>query len=440
MKKKTITIFSHPGNLYIGSDNMGFGNITYNETVKSLANAQVSRMVNPYYKFSTKKPTKVTYWNINNKHTTLDAGKRDTYDQLGNKSPLRYNRIKDFMIYGFPRTQIEMELNEYGVEAQEIGGEILILPRTIIPQVDDVFTVDYLTKPYMFRIVKVTIDNLEIPGKANFYKCNFILDNTREDWLASINGRQLVKKLKFKIVNVGTNSTCIISEEEDEVLSKLSTLYEKLRGYYIELFYRDNIQTFIYSYLDNQFIYDPYLIEFIIRNGLFNSDDELKYMYVEQAVHTSSTFTLEYNRTIFKDIEDKNSQLHTNSAYMIPVHDPNSLLVDRMEDYLQLSVNLMDKPNSDPVNQLNNNLFDHIQENTPFDEENEANHVLYWNIIINYMNQDEFSITAKQLESLERLKYRYILQQYMNNIQKEENTESEEEASAYLENCFAVGK
>lgn len=432
---------------------MAFGTITYNTIVSSLTATQVSRMSNPYYKFNRKSPTTVTYYNINNKHTTLDAGKRDVYDQLGDKSPLRYNRVKNFIIYGFPRIETQLELQEYGVESQEIGGEILILPRTIIPQVDDVFTVDYLTKPYMFRIIQVTIDNLEIPGNANFYKCNFILDNTREDWLQSINSRQLINKYKFKIANVGTNITCLLSEEEDYALSKLQSLYDKLRGYYIELFYRQNIQTFVFNYLDNQYVYDPYLIEFIIRNGLLNSDDELKYLFVSQAVHTSSTFTLEYNRTIFKDIEDKNSQLHTNSAYMLPVHDPNSLLVDRMEDYLQLSVNLMDKHNSNPVNQLNNNLFAHIQENTPFNEEDEVNQVLYWNMIVNYMNQDEFSITAKQLESLDKLKYRYckdlyyeipiilyIIKWYMNNMQKDETIEDENNANIYLEKCFSVGQ
>ena len=69
------------------------------------------------------------------------------------------------------------------------------------------------------------------------------------------------------------------------------------------------------------------------------------------------------------------------------------------------------------------------------------------------MNQDELSITARQLESLEKMKFRYckdlyyelpiimyIMKWYMSNLQKEESTESEEEASAYLENCFAVGK
>lgn len=432
---------------------MAFGQITYNTMVDSLSQAQISRMSNPYYKWISRKPTIVTYWNINNKHTTLDSGKKDIYDQLGNKSPLRFNRIKDFVIYGFPKTQVEMELQEYGVEAQEIGGEILILPRTIIPQVDDIFTVDYFNKPYMFRIVKCTIDNLEIPGGANFYKCNFILDNTREDWLQSINGKQLVKKLKFKISNVGTNSTCILTEEEDAALSKLSELYEKLRGYYIELFWRDNIQTFVYNYTNGQYIYDPYIIEFIIRNSLFYSEDELKYLFVDHAIHTSGTFAIEYNRTIFKNIENKNPKLHTNSAYSIPVHDPNSLLVDRMEDYLQLSVNLIDKNNSDPINQLNNNLFDHIQENTPFDENNDANHVIYWNIIINYLNQDNFCITLPEIESLEKIKFRYckdlfyeipiilyIIKIYMNHLQKSDETTTEEDANVYLENCFSIGK
>ena len=125
-----------------------------------------------------------------------------------------------------------------------------------------------------------------------------------------------------------------------------------------------------------------------------------------------------------------------------------------MEDYLQLSVNLIDKHNSDPVNQLNNNLFDHIQENTPFDENNEANHVIYWNIIVNYLNQEDFMITIPELNSLEKIKFRYckdlfyeipillyIIKAYMNNLQKKEDTTSiESDANTYLENCFSIGK
>ena len=438
---------------------MGFGEITYNSMVNSLSNAQMDRLANPYYKWIQQKPQIVTYWNINNKRTTLDPGMTDSYDQLGNKSSFRYNRIKNFILYGISRTRVEMELQDYGVESAEIGGECLVLPNTIIPQPNDYFQLDILgNQPYLFRIVQVTVDNLETPGnnrETNFYKCRYLLDNSRQDWLESLNGRQLVKKFVFKMENVGSNTTSIITEEEDTALTQLQSIYETLRKYYVELFWRPNIQTFVCGYLDGQFFYDGYLIEFIMRNGLFSSSNELEYLYIDQAVHTPSTFLLEYDRTIFADIENRKSQLHTNSAYLVPVHDPNSLLVDRMEDYHQLSVNLSHKGYSNPINNIHNNLFANIQENTPFNEDDTANHVLYWNIIVNFLNQDKstFSFTEAEINSLTNIKFRYckdlfyeipillyIIKTYISDLQEKGNTEIAEEYEANMEHCFNVKK
>lgn len=438
---------------------MGFGEITYNSMVNSLNTAQMNRLANPYYKWIQQKPQIVTYWNINNKHTTFDPGTTDSYDQLGSKSSFRYNRIKNFILYGISRSRVELELQEYGIESSEIGGECLVLPKTIIPQPSDYFQLDILgNQPYLFKIVQVTIDNLETPGNdraANFYKCRYVLDNSREDWLEYLNGRQLVKKFVFKMENVGTNSTAIITEEEDTALSKLQEICDTMRKYYIELFWKDNLQTFVCGYLDGQYFYDGYLVEFMMRNGLFSSSNELDYLYIDQAVHTSSTFLLEYNRTIFADIENRTSQLHTNSAYLVPVHDPNSLLVDRMEDYLQLSVNLAHKNCSNPINNIHNNLFANIQENSPFNEDDTANHVLYWNIIVNFLNQskDEFKFTDAEIDSLLNIKYKYskdlfyeipilmyIIKTYISEFQESGSTEVAEEYEANMENCFNVRK
>lgn len=433
---------------------MGFTNTTYRDMVSSLSQNRVQQMANPWWKYSSLKPTKVTYYNLNTKKSTLDQGRRDTYDQLGTKSPLRYNRIKDFILYGLPRFQVDLNLEENGVQSSEISGTGVILPKTIIPHVDDYFTIDYLKKPYLFRVTSQTIDNLEQDAGINFYRIQAVLDNTRQDYLKSLNGQQLAYKYVFKIDRVGTNMSPVLTEEEDAALGRLQQIYETLRARYVELFWRSNVQTFICAYLDGMFLYDPYLIEFIIRNGLFDSDEELKYLFIDQAVHHSSTFQIEYDHTIFRDFERQNPKLHTNSVYPVPVHDPNSLLVDRMEDYMELSSNLAHSTQK-PINQLNMNLFDHIEQNSPFDEEDTSNHVLYWNMLVNWINQgDDYEPTTAQLNSLERLTYRYskdlfyeipllmfILQVYMAKLSgMEDETEVLSNATTYLEQCYNVGK
>lgn len=433
---------------------MGFTNTIYRDMVGNLTKSGLDRLHNPYWKYLNQKPTKVTYWNLNSKRSTLDQAKKDTYDQLGPKSSLRYNRIKDFIIYGLPRFQVDLNLEETGIQSSEISGQGLILPNTIIPSVDDYFTIDYMTKPYLFRVTRQTIDNLEQSSGINFYRIEVTLDNTRQDYLKALNGRQLAYKYIFKIDRVGTNMTPILTEEEDAAIGRLQQIYDLLRTRYIELFWRSNVQTFICAYLDGMYLYDPYLIEFIIRNGLFASDDELQYLFIDQAVHHSSTFNIEYDHTIFRDFERRNPKMHTNSVYPVPVHDPNSLLMDRMEDYLELS-NHLQHSNQRPINQLNNNLFDHIVENTPFNEEDTANHKLYWNILTNWINMgDEYTITVPQLESLDKLTYKYnkdlfyeipllmfVLQAYMTKLAGgEEEEETMSNAVSYLEQCYNVGK
>ena len=435
---------------------MGFNNTQYNQTIQSLTKAQIERTSNPYWKWISQKPTIVRYWNVNNKMSTLDLGKKDTYDQVGAKSSLRYNRIDNFVLYGITRFNVDLNLEEYGVESSEISGEALILPNTIIPSVDDYFTINYISKPYLFRVTKQTIDNIETDAGVNFYKISWELDSTRQDFIDSLNGRQLVNKYVYNASRVGSNMTPLLTEEENKIVNDLDKIYDRLRSFYINLFWRENIQTFVYGYTDGMFIYDPYLIEFLIRNELFDSDEELKYLYIDQAVHKSEFFDIEYESTIFRDFETVNPKLHINSAYALPVHDPNSLLVDRMEEYHELSIN---KINSilPPINQLNMNLFDHIVDNSLFDETDTSNHKLYWNIFVNYLNNPSaFTLTEAQLTSLSKMNIKYskdlfyeipllmfMIKGYLTGMiggGEVSSTDSGSTTGEYLEKCYNVGK
>jgi hypothetical protein len=224
---------------------MGFSSVEYNKTVQNITNANVSRLDNPFWKWSQSKPTVVTYWNLNTKKTTLDVGKKDTYDQLGNKSSLRYNKIMGFVLYGLPRFNVDLNLEEYGVQSSPIEGEAIILPNTIIPSVDDYFTIDYLSQPYLFRVTRQTPDMLENSSGIQFYKISFELDNTREDWLESLNGRLLVNTYFFDMARVGTNMTPLLTAEEKNGIDMINQLLDTMMTNYKELFWQNNVQAFI---------------------------------------------------------------------------------------------------------------------------------------------------------------------------------------------------
>lgn len=434
---------------------MGFTSTTYNEIVQNITNANISKLSNPFWKWSQSKPTVVTYWNINSKKTTLSQGHLQTYDQLGNKSSLRYNKINGFVLYGLPRFNVDLNLEEYGVQSTPLEGEAYVLPNTIIPAVDDYFTIDYLSQPYLFRVNKQSPDMLENSSGIQFYKISFELDNTRPDWLESLNGRLLAKIYFFDMARVGTNMTPLLTAEEKNGIDTINKLLDEMMTNYKELFWQNNVQAFICPMDGYFFVYDPYLVEFCIKHDLFyNNGKDGEWIFVDHAVHKPRTFSIEYANTIFSNFDYRNPKLVTNSAYAIPVHDPNSMLTDRLEQYYQLSVNIRDS-RLQPINQINMQLFDRIQRNDPFDEEDTSNPLLYWNILINWINNKDYTVTEAQLKSLGELQYMYskdlfyhipllmyVLRAYLNGMQQATNstTTSGNDNITYLEPCYNTGK
>jgi hypothetical protein len=419
---------------------MGFTNTTYSQTTSSLIKGYQDRLsANPYYKFTDKKPTPVRYWNINSTMSTLDQATKQTYDQLGKEAPLRYNRINNFCLYGINRMNIDLQIGEYGPESSPIEGDAYILPNTVIPSADDYFAIDYLKgddKYILFRITEANVDTLETG--ANFYRVHYLLDRTDTSEAYMMLKKQTVKTYEYIPSNVGTNFVALLSEDDKNSATRLSAILSTLRQYYIEMFYKKNIQTFVYSYADESILlYDPYMIEFLIRNKfLAGSDDD--YMYISQATFRSNTFSIEYAKTLFKDVEDKNPEMHLNTVYIIPICDPNSLLVDRMEEYYELSVLKMNYDFMSPVNMLNLDFFDRIVNNNLYNED-DSSLPLYRNLVIGYMNSGtDYNITTEELTSLENINYKptkdlyyelplimYTLNAYINNIMTTKNAEAE---------------
>jgi hypothetical protein len=98
-------------------------------------------------------------------------------------------------------------------------------------------------------------------------------------------------------------------------------------------------------------------------------------------------------------------------------------------------------------------LFDRIQRNDPFDENDTSNPLLYWNILIKWMNDEDYSITEAQLNSLANLEYMYtkdlfyhipllmyVLKSYLSGMQKATNNSTVGDNTTYLEKCYNTGK
>ena len=377
-----------------------FINTNYNKTIDNLVEGAKSRLNNPFYIYGDRKPTIVTYYNINHNASTLDKGSSTLYDDIGQNSSLRFNKIENFHLYGIEKINVNLDVGEYGLESP-IEGEALILPNTIVPVPGDMFIINHvIDKPYLFMVTGIGIDTLYTG--ANFYKISYKLTRTDMDALTSLETVQTIKRFTYKAGNVGTTLTPLIESNQAELIDKIEDNIDTLLNYYMNLFYKNSVQNFILEY-QHMYLYDPYLIEFMIRNKLFALSGN-NYFHVEQAVYIGDTCALEYDHTIFKDIEIKKSNMRLNSVYPVPVDDPNSLLVDRLESYYKLSNKVMYKDYDNPINWLDMDLLDRVINNELYDEDS---NLYYRNLLILYMNNKEFDITDKIMNSIMDIEFNY---------------------------------
>lgn len=371
-----------------------FINTTQKIAINSLVEGFKERMKNPYYIFTDKKPTIVTYYNINKAKTTLDEALKIEYSRLGKDSPLRFNRIHNFFLYGIEKIMTELDIGDWGIEANTIEGEAIVLPNTIEPLPNDYFVIDYLEQKLLFKVTAVTMDTIE--NDTNFWKISYKLDRpTDEDILD-----QVEEEFEMILTNVGTQFKSIIRKNDYDFIDKLEMILDTMKEYYIGLFYNDRVQTFTFRH-NSKLFYDPYMIEFMIRHNLMTRDDD-HYLYIGHQTNLSRRFILEYDKTIFKFLElpdlSKDKPRYMSQATFID--EPLSIFDSRPEEYFQ--IHYIDSEsvinyNEYIIDNINHDLINNILTNNRFEGND------YRNIIIGYFYDEK--INGDTLECLDKIEF-----------------------------------
>ena len=369
-----------------------FTNTTYTTTIDSLTKAAESKLVNPYYKFSDKKPTSVNYYKQNIKKSTLDQSAQIHYAHISTSSALRYNKILGFTLYGLPQITVDYEVGDNGVEAAAISGDAIVLPNTIEPLPGDFFQITYLKEDVLFKVDGVTPDTLD--NGANIYKIEYHLEYTQsyEDI-----EKQVVAVYNFVAENVGTEYNCLITSETYDMANKLSDLCTQLTNYFKAVFYKSKVQTFVYKYNGIYNFYDPFMIEFLRRNKILSNGDE--FFYVAHQTTTEVTFPYDYSKTFFYGIEHGDmSFFKTNPTCTADlITDINSLFINRLEDYYQ--VNYRDNmPYKTRFQIFDDTMINGINSNTQYGDKNSM-----YNLLISFLNGESNYITDKVIEQIHNL-------------------------------------
>ena len=383
---------------------MGLLNVTHTQMTQSLVDFQMDLLKNPFFLFNDKKGLPVEYYNLNTTQSQLDQGLKIPYANIGPESPLRFNLVHDFYLFGMERISVQLENGEMGIEGSEISGEAIILPDTIRPYPGDYFTINMTKKKYLFQVRSATIDTLENGG--NYYRIDYKLEYLSDDRLKPL----VVNEFNFVSGNIGTNYSPVLSTTGYNLAKILDDTAVLLKQYFRGLFYNNKVQTFTFVYLyevcvnglNSSYFYDPYLIEFIIKNKILANTGD-KYEYIDHKTFPKADFPIKYSKSIWRAIETKDKE-HINSCIIsspgIYIDDPATIFSTRYENYFEMTYE-----NPDPVADrwssrlsiIPSQVIGHINEgqlffNSPLSK---------YNLLIKYFNDME--INAHDMDPLQRI-------------------------------------
>lgn len=380
-----------------------FLSTTYKDSVEDLTNLYTDVINNPFYTLNDRKPVLVTYYNVNKDFSSVDPGSKLQYDNVGSDTPMRWNRIYNFILYGIGRIELSTNINDFGTEADPIEGEAIILPNTIIPYENDYFEISHVKdSTWLFIVKDVQKDTLD--NGSNAYKISYRLEYIDHSKILN----NIVYNFEMIEKREGTNIVSICRREDIDIARKMDAYAVKLKNYYQELFYSDKVQTFIYEDLTEIRVYDPFMIEFMIRHEIMQNG-EYNSLFVMHQIAPPRTFNLDYDQTIFRAFENKDHEKIGKYVRQTDVDDIRAygtVFSARYEAYFQASWKKYDMHDYMTCC-LDDDIVYHIQDHKLFEDEHGVNKPsqLWKNILVKHFYTDE--LTDEELQAIDDLPFVY---------------------------------
>ena len=375
---------------------MGLINVKHYQVTESISNLQLDLLKNPYALYNDKKATPVDYFNINTNMTSLDEATKIPYAHIGKGCPLRFNLIRDFYLYGMDRVSTNLSNGDFGLESDEITGDAIVLPNTIHPYPGDYFEIKLLKRKFLFIVKEVTSDTFENGG--NYWKLSYRLEYMNDDRLLPL----VTDEYKFTTGNVGSNFNPVIKKAKWDLAKILDDTAVTLKEYYNALFFNNKSQTYTFVYLyakcpttiGSDFFYDPFLIEFIIKNRIL-ANATSRFIYIDHKTHLRADFPIKYNNSIWRILETKKlGELTTctTRSSAIYIDDPGSIFNTRYESYFELTYNKPDnvmEKYAQPIDILNQQVIGFISNKQLFEQNSKY---AKYNIFVKYFNDMEIGV------------------------------------------------
>lgn len=373
-----------------------FSNVSFNNSFENINKLQKEKLKNPYYAYSKTTKSLATYYHVNQKKSTLDEGTKQPFSHVGSSSPIRYDKINNMALYGFNKPQIELELGEFGLNAP-IDGDCFILPNVLDPPIpNSYFSIELIDKKLLFKVTNVTPNVIE--NDNVIYRINYSLDSAIKSEQIE---KQVVNEYDYIDGNISNNwNHKLVDSKSARYAKQIEDWIYKLRFWYIDLFYNNKLECFLFEHGPN-YVYDEYLIEFIIRNNIISPNESG--IYINHQTNISKTFSIDYEKTLFRMFEKNRSDIENYilKAGLSFIDDIGSTLSNRYYEYFRM-VYMFDgivfTPHIPVLSILENDLIYHIE--THKEKENSS----YENIIIKYINK---TLDFKDLDNLDNIQPEY---------------------------------
>jgi len=322
-------------------------------------------------------PTFVTYYAKDILASTEDIPLGGVIETIGVESPIKYNKIENFPLYGMGALTPENNFDETEGLDTTIEGDAIILPNTVKPLVNDFFSVPGQAGNLLFRVNEVAVDHA---GNKVMYKVSYSLT-------ASSNGvldeEQITETYKVVYENIGKDCKSVIKESDFLLLDHIDSVSDDLSNAYIKLFYNKNYNTFLY----NDIIYDNILIRFITNNSLFiKTRTFLKNIKIEPLLEESMDDFYIYQESFFYALETKDiSTLKDFLFTSTKVQDPTSIFALFKNKYEIWELIYNESLVEDPIAVLPLDFVSNIKGNLLYDTEVNPDMQIF-NFVVQYLN------------------------------------------------------
>lgn len=358
------------------------------------------RLESQYTVFTEKNPTFVTYYHINNINSITDTGLLNVDRILGNESPLKYQKIEDFPIYGIDQIKLDLSDDDEGLQGS-YEGDGIILPNTIKPLPNDFFTISYLDSSYLFMVTQIDYDTIK---SNNYYKFNFILRSVDFKSIEDLN-KLVLEKYSCIFKNIGTEDNCLIREDAYIHIKELETVYSSFVNKYISLYYNKRYNSFLFN-STNSVIYDKFVSNFINQHNLLNEKEKYQTIVITNEDY-GEQFPITYEMSIYSAIENNNIRDLDYVRYeLCPITYQHSIFLYYNLTNVKSLVFVPDHVGSNVY--IRDELINSIISNIP---ENATN--IIEELMIRYFNNSIESILQINIDKLKEYKMSYSLTDYI---------------------------